>query len=275
MVKQKQKLETGMEITRLIFNNINEVIEYIKINKINTKCIIPKSIFLSSEITGTKSFEQAMEYLKYGWEHKTKEIKRELKESFKTEKVVKTKNIYDVAGFQCSVPRYLQGIPDNMINKKQIKQTEKIITINKDISFSADYKAKQIQKECVKVLQLVNRLEKQGYRIKLNIVLNVKYIRNNRYKNISIKVCIKQSSQRLNLKQISFPLCNPSMLRRILFAVCERIEELNFKDFYDKQHYGLVERNRFFLKQIYKNEILIPAEVQEKEIIDIEKYRLK
>lgn len=274
MVKQKQ-IVNETEVTKFVFNNISEVVEYIKTNKINDKCIVPYSIWLSEKTTGTKDFEQAMQYLKYGWEHKTKEIKRELEESFKTENNVKTKNIYDVAGFQCSVPRYLQGIPDNMINRKQIKQTEKIITINKDISFSTNYKAKQIQKECVKVLQLVNRLEKQGYRIKLNIVLNVKYIRDNRYKNISIKVCIKQSSQRLNLKQISFPLCNPSMLRRILFAVCERIEELNFKDFYDKQHYGFVERNRVFLKQIYKNEILIPAEVQEKEIIDIEKYRLK
>lgn len=275
MLKQKQKLETGIEITRLIFNNINEVIEYIKINKINEQCIIPKSIFLSSEITGTKSFEQAMEYLKYGWEHKTKEIKRELKESFKTEKVVKTKNIYDVAGFQCSVPRYLQGVPDNMIRSKQVKRTEKVITIYKDISFSKGYIPKQIQKECVKVLQLINRLEKQNYRVKLNVVANSMYLDtgDKRNKIINIEICIKQSSQRLNLKQISFPLCNPSMLRRIILAVFERTEELNFEEFY--KNYGLVISNDRTLKQIYKNKIIIPAEVQEKEIIDIEKYRLK
>ena len=145
--------------------------------------------------TETENFEEAKDLLLHGWEHGTREIKGRV-EAKETGVNMKQKTVYDVAGYQCSVPRYLQGIPTNMINKKSVAQKNKVITINKSCSYMANVSAETIRTESVKVLQLVNRLEKQGYRVNLNVVFGS--VKRN---TVVTKVRIKTSSQKLNIKQ--------------------------------------------------------------------------
>ena len=262
---RKYRTDEGFYVTE--FQNITELVHFIETKEIYPNFTRPRSIYGNYSFTGTKNFEEAKDLLLHGWEHGTIEIKRKV-ETRNTGVMLKQKNVYDVAGYQCSVPRYLQGIPTNMINKKSIPQKNKVITINKMCSYSARVSSSTIKTESVKVLQLVNRMEKQGYRVNLNVLFGTVK------RNISvIKVRIKSSSQKLNIKQTAFPLVHPSMLRRIIFAVLERSEECSHYGF--ERGYGMPADEYTYKKTLNKGEYLIPPELSEKEITDIEKYYIK
>ena len=128
--------------------------------------------------------------------------------------------------------------------------------------------AETIRTESVKVLQLVNRLEKQGYRVNLNVIFG-----SEKRNTVVTKVRIKSSSQKLNIKQTAFPLVHPSMLRRIIFAVWERSEECSYGGF--EYGYGRVCNNYALSKTLNKGEYLIPNVLSETEITDIEQYKIK
>ena len=178
------------------FNSISELV-----NTINSRNYNPKE-----------------DLLLHGWTEESEKLNNLLK--LKVSNVKQTKTTYDVAGFQCSVPRYLQGIPTSMINQKIVTKKQKNIIITKFVAYSGYVNKETIENESVKVLQLVNSLEKQGYRVTLNVLLGS-------YKKdtaLAMKVRIKNSSERLNLSKVSFPLVHPSFLRRICFKWIETNE---------------------------------------------------
>lgn len=72
------------------------------------------------------------------------------------------------------------------------------------------------------MLQLVNNLEKQGYRVILNVTMICKSSQGNII--LCNKVRIKNASERLNLSKISFPIVHSSYLRRIIFRWIETFE---------------------------------------------------
>ena len=87
---------------------------------------------------------------------------------------------------------------------------------------------------------------------------------------IDIRMKVKESSQRMNLKQLAFPLAHPSMFRRITFALIERIEDCqNFG-----AGYGFC-TNWEDVKYLYKGEYYVPRNVKEEETTDIEKYKVR
>lgn len=252
------------------FNNITELVHFIETKEIysNFKNRLGGASSISGDMkfTETSNFDEAKDLLLHGWEYGTKEIKAKV-EAKNIGVSLKQKTVYDVAGYQCSVPRYLQGIPTNMINKKAIPQKNKVITINKMCSYICSVRAETIKAESVKVLQLVNTMEKQGYRVNLNVLYG-----SEKGNTSIIKVKIKSSAQKLNIKQTAFPLVHPSMLRRIIFAVWERSEECSCNGF--EIGYGKPCDESMYKQILNKGEYLIPAVLSEQEIIDIDKYKI-
>lgn len=255
------------------FESISDMIHFIKTNDYQSAFVENNKHDSTNterhfvENTKTKNYEEAEELLLHGWEHGAKEIKNRV-DAKSTGVEMKQKTVYDVAGFQCSVPRYLQGIPTNMINKKAVPQKNKVITVNKIASYGWSTKPQTIIDESVKVLQMINRLEKQGFRVNLSVIYGTRD-----FNNSIVKLKIKNSSQRLNIKQVSFPLVHPSMLRRIVFAVWERLEENNFDSFVTRG-YGRITSYEAMKQLCNKGEYLIPNIVDEDEITDIEKYKI-
>ena len=200
------------------FNSISELVNRINSREYNPKITSRDSIEKEKSFSGTESYKEAEDLLLHGWTEESEKLNNLLK--LKVSNVKQTKTTYDVAGFQCSVPRYLQGIPTNMINQKIVTKKQKNIIITKFVAYSGYVRKETIENESVKVLQLVNSLEKQGYRVTLNVLLGS-------YKEktaLAMKVRIKNSSERLNLSKVSFPLVHPSFLRRICFKWIETNE---------------------------------------------------
>lgn len=205
--------------------------------------------------TKTKNFEEATELFKNGWSDMASKLVQKLKviES-KTEPTMKPRSTLGVCGYQAVVPLYLQGVPNNMMNKKMVPVKQKVITLNKSIDYHAGVKADQIVEESIKAMQIIKKLEAQGYRCNLNIVLGTSAGWGKDAKQFLIKVRIKSANEKLNVSKLAFPLVHPSMLRRLFFRFIEVYPHVT-KNFV--HGYGAPATSSE-LRNIFKGEYLLP-----------------
>jgi len=208
------------------FPSIHAFIEYIEKKPTNyiweNRNLSSKSG--SKSFTDTNSFEEAIKLLREGWTTKAEQITKTMK-NLKVENKNTFKSNFNVVGGNCSVPRYLQGVPTNMIEQKRVQQKSKIITITKCTYYNCQYSSEQIYNNSIKVLQIIDILEKNGYRCNLNIMLgcDVNHTLNdtNPKDEFVMKVRIKNANERLNISKLAFPLIHPSMIRRLYFRSME------------------------------------------------------
>lgn len=176
------------------------------------------SVYNGKSFTGTNTFDEAIDLMKNGWSEEAIKLTKLLKEKkLDTVTTKKARPSYSVQGFQCSVPRYLQGLPDSMINKKNVPVKQKVITINKVISYNCMISTQTIENESIKALSLIHNIESQGVRCNLNVVWSI----SERSTREMFKVRIKSSDERINVTKLAFPLVHPSMLRRLMFRALE------------------------------------------------------
>lgn len=202
------------------FDSLNEFESYITNTPLNETFRWQKlsSTTGSYSFTQTQSYEEATKLLKDGWSSMAQDLTKKLnviKNQVVNEHVQKI--LYDVVGFQASVPRYLQGIPTSMVNKKLVPVKQKVITLDKDISYNASIKTEQIIEASVQTLQLIKKIEAQGIRVNLNLIWGVAA---GDTKEVA-KIRLKSANERLNISKLSFPLVHPSMLRRLCFRYLE------------------------------------------------------
>ena len=202
------------------FNGLNEFESYITNTPLNETFRWEKlsSVDGSFGFTQTHNYNEAQSLLKNGWNDMAKELTTKL--NVIQNQVVDAqvqKIMYDVVGFQASVPRYLQGIPTSMVNKKAVPVKQKVITLNKDISYNCGITAKDIIDSSVQVLQLIKKIEAQGVRVNLNLIWGVT---GGDTKEV-VKIRLKSANERLNVSKLAFPLVHPSMLRRLMFRYIE------------------------------------------------------
>ena len=167
---------------------------------------------------GTNTYDEAVELMKNGWKVTTEKISSRVKFTHTNSGIARSsKPAYGVVGSQASVPRYLQGIPTNMVSRQIIYSKQKVITITKGIAYPARVKPEEILEESIKAIQIIQSMENKGQRVRLNILLAV--TKDN--KTNICKICIKQPDERMSIAKMSFPLAHPSMLRRFCFKWIE------------------------------------------------------
>lgn len=177
---------------------------------------------------GTSSYSEAIDLLVHGSDDLSKKLEKKYQvatASFGERE--RQKSYYDVGGFQASVPRYLQGVPTAMINSHKVPQKDKIISINKDISYGCSTSTQEIIDSSVQVLALVKQLELTGFRVNVSLCWRVKTTR----QDIGCKIRLKNASERLNISKLSFLLAHPSMLRRVLLKWLEVNPDVTDKSF--------------------------------------------
>lgn len=198
------------------FNSIADMLNFIDTQPLGTQGLNHSSSLTGSyDFTRTNSLNEAYDLLKHGWDHGTQALNSTLS-NFAT--VTRTTPTYDIAGHTPSVPRYLQGIPTNMISSRRTQRPSPTLNIVKSISYSSATRPEDIIEENAMLLSHIKDLESKGTRVNLYVALCARWTQND---DVFIKVKVKSASQRLNVRQVAFPLCHPSMLRRIFFAVLE------------------------------------------------------
>ena len=202
------------------FDGLNEFESYITNTPLNDTFRWQKlsSTDGSYGFTQTHSYEEATKLFKDGWDKMAQDLTKKL--TVIQNQVVDAqvqKILYDVVGFQASVPRYLQGIPTSMVNKKRVPVKQRVITLNKDISYNCGITTEQIIEASVQTLQLIKKIEAQGIRVNLNLIWGVTA---GDTKEVA-KIRLKSANERLNISKLAFPLVHPSMLRRLCFRYLE------------------------------------------------------
>ena len=202
------------------FTSVNEFENYITNSPLNEvfRWEELSSVSGTQSFTQTKSYEEATSLFKNGWDSMAQNITHQLNvKKCQTLDTHVQKVMFDVVGFQASVPRYLQGIPTNMVNKKLVPIKQKVITLNKDISYNAMTSTQDIIDASIQTLQLIKKIEAQGIRVNLNLIFGAKADGNTEV----VKIRLKSANERLNISKLAFPLVHPSMLRRLIFRYIE------------------------------------------------------
>lgn len=247
------------------FNSLSELLKYIDDSPAKTCNVFDKQVNYkkkgeSFNLVG--SYEKAVNLAKIGWEEGKKSIKNLLDTKYNINAdSVKTKPEYSIAGYQCSVPRYLQGIPTNMINSKRVPAKQKTMTVVKHVGFLGDVSTKTIIDNSAKALAIVQKLEAQGIRCNLDIIspaTTSQFLKEERI--VTIRVRIKNSTEKLNLGVIAFALSHPDMLRRIIFAarICVAFDE-NIPDI-PKDSFNWNIGASMYDREIITGELLKPGE---------------
>ena len=235
------------------YDSLHEFYEYLIHTPFNDAFCWAKHSSVDGDyyFTKTRDFSEAVELFKNGWSDMATKLVQKLKviES-KTEPTMKPKNVLGVAGYQAIVPLYLQGVPNNMVTKKMTPVKQKVITLNKSIDYNGGVSADQIIEESIKAMQIIKKLEAQGYRCNLNIVIGSSEPDIKLY----VKVRIKSANEKLNVSKLAFPLVHPSMLRRLFFRFIEVYPNVtkSFVSGYGKPATSDEMRN------IFKGEYLLP-----------------
>lgn len=219
-MKETKKSEGKKQVRIFEFNSLNEFYSYICDTPINDTFRWQKheSVEGSQKFTGTENFNEAIELFKNGWKEGSQNLTKRLEAKMKSmEPTMKVKTQRSVAGYQVLVPNYLSGDPMSMLSKKMVPVKQKVVTLNKSIAYNCRVTKEEIEEESIKAFQLIKKVEAQGMRVNLNIIqgFDVNEMR------IILKIRLKNSTEKLNLSKLAFPLVHPSMLRRLSFRFLE------------------------------------------------------
>ena len=235
------------------FDNLKEFYDYVSVAQ--TNFAFKQSGYLSSQNTskgdwyGTKTFEEALELFKSGWQIGAEELTKKLKVAETQKDVEMTyKSVLSMCGYQAIVPLYLQGVPNNMVNKKMIPIKNKVITINKTLSVSGSVSSETMKNESIKCFQIIKKIEASGIRVNLNLMICTGHV--------CVKIRLKSANEKLNISKLAFPLIHPAMFRRLYFRFFETYPTTPSKY---TGSYGYVPDEHQFKSVCGKNEIVLPT----------------
>jgi hypothetical protein len=167
--------------------------------------------------SGTETYKDATEMIKTGFRDPLQKMKKAIVKIGQTEKPNRPKPKNDFVGFVPHVPNTVIGLPMTMINKEKQTSKNKLIHLIYSFGASSNVKPSDMITGGINFISLVNSLEKQGYRVKIDVCTTF-----TEPKTLAIMtVNVKEYGQKLNLLKLTFPLVQPAMFRRISFKWLE------------------------------------------------------
>lgn len=187
--------------------------------------------------TGTASFDEAQELLKFGDNENFQMLKAEMLKSSLNLKgsgeQIKTQTYCSYVGYAPHVPSFVAGKPTTMLRKKNVKTyNNKVLNILYNPTANGDIDAKSLIRASIEVLNFISGLEKKGYKINLYNIISAKGFK----ETLTQIVKIKSSDDYTDLKKMVYPMVNPSFLRRHSFRFME--VEKDLADRYFRGGYG-------------------------------------
>lgn len=179
---------------------------------------------------GVESYEQALEFMRTGYQPTVEKFKGSIKKMQKasagTAKRISFQN--NIQGFAPVVPLALKGVPNSMINMTMKPIKAKVIDVYYDMVVNSGISTETIIENGQKVLGAIMALEMQGYKFNLYAVQS--YSDHRDCDMLVVKV--KNSAQPLDLKRISFPLTHPAFFRVLGFDWYSKFEGARYRTGY-------------------------------------------
>ena len=204
------------------FNSIDEMMNILKARPVNKLFLDRQSSRETSNRSfyGTKNYTEAINLLANGWEEPVEKIKAGMRKEVKSNvSTVKRRPVLGVSGFAPHIPNAILGLPNSMISTERTEQKVKALTIIYSPCVNANWRASEILECGITMLNIINDIEKSGYRINLYIEA-ITVVENNKFFGSCVNV--KNYREHLDLRKLAFPLAHASMLRRIGFDWLEK-----------------------------------------------------
>jgi len=194
------------------FKSAMEVVDSCNTRQITDSCFNDMQHYPIDEWHGVKSYDEALDFLRNGYQP----IVEQLKGLSKVKATGETKRITfqnEVQGFFPVVPLAMMGIPNSMVNMTMKPIKCKVIDVYYDMTAECNYTSEQIIKANGKLIGAITELEKQGYKFNLYAVQG--YAGDRDADMLAVK--IKSSDKPIDLRRMSFPLCHTAFFRVIGF----------------------------------------------------------
>lgn len=177
--------------------------------------------------SGTETYSEAEDVLKVGYKEPLDKMKKAILKIGEKENRQRPRTKNDMIGFVPNVPNHLMGLPQTMINRERQAPKQKTIHLTYSFCAMAKTKTAEMIKGGINFISLVNSLEKQGYRVKIDAIFTTV----SGQTTAAMIVNLKEYGQQTNLLKLAFPLVHPAMLRRFAFKWLETTPELKDKSF--------------------------------------------
>lgn len=218
--------KNGYNVMYHYFDSITEFLNYIDHNQ-TAPGFANKSNLASmktddNEWSGTRSLDEAKELAKFGYNEnfdRFLELKDKLEKYIKLSST-KAKQFNYYIGYAPDVKAYLEGSPLSMLNK--INPTRKQIDIYFNATYYCGTETSQIFNRGVVTLSIVEVLEKLGFIVNLNIFNMASSDGQIHYAVFRLK----NTSERINVRKLFFPMCHNSWLRRLVFRLIEETPDI-------------------------------------------------
>lgn len=207
------------------FDSVGKYLHYLNTTPTND---VFKSERLSSQrvgssFSGTETYNDADDLFRNGDRELFGKVKAQLAKQRVTGTGESSKSQYytDVCGFAPHISNFVQGLPNNMINKRVVRyKNSKVVTVvyNPCIDWSVSFD--DAIRASIQVMNFVAGLESKGYRVNL-YTLCTSYTKNERATAI---VRIKQSEDYTDKLKLVYPMVHPSMTRRHFMKFIEVCE---------------------------------------------------
>lgn len=174
----------------------------------------------SRSFTGTASMEDATELMRSGDEKNAKRIINLTAPGKVSCKDIKPRRERSYYGGAVNIGAVVTGRPRTMYRNVMQKTDTKVITFVYNTSASCTVTANEIAAAAANLMSAICGIEKRGYRVNLY----AGKISTSGDECFAAFVKIKDSKTYMDRKKMAYPLINPSMNRRHMFAALERTE---------------------------------------------------
>jgi hypothetical protein len=183
--------------------------------------------------SGGLTWEHAKQMARSGWQEGMQEIDKYRAKIVPiiTEKVLRPKQIYSVAGYNVDVGSFMANEPECFISREYEERNYpgQIYKIVVSISVSASIEPETIIQRGAMICALIDAIEFAGHRAEVicNFAVSAgnseidKQGKNKELGWFEVSVTVKKTSQPLEMSDLAFCLSHPAMLRRIMFSAAE------------------------------------------------------
>lgn len=173
-----------------------------------------------TNFTGTESYEQADNLLLFGDRDLAEKLEqagvRQMRLKLQRQKPKRVIRA-SVVGFAPHVPNFIAGIPTAMLDIKEKRAPQKVVTIYYNCSVPWQIKSEDIIKATANLMAAAMQIEANGTRV--NMYVNCICEAGGQYLCATVKV--KEAGQHFDTLKMTYPLVHTSMHRRHMFRLME------------------------------------------------------
>ncbi len=128
--------------------------------------------------------------------------------------------VWDVAGEEPDVARFLEGSPENMMTiTPQIQPHGKVLRLLVEGGYSSYRKPEHVLLRGAALLSAIHTAKMLGYTMDITLMFCVRTL--DARENMEVTIPILRAGDVLDLDRLAFMTLHPCVLRRLMFAMCE------------------------------------------------------